>query len=542
MSDGDVMESNNVPEDIRRLIETLRQDDVRELRRIHSELREAETRFEQIADAIGDVVWITGWTTHGVLFASPAYEKIWGRSVEALYKDSRDWIDGVHPDDRPRVEEAFSNIAASGGFDETFRVVRPDGTIRRVRDRGYPIRDDQGNIYRIAGVASDITAQHETEISLRKLSRAIEQSASIVIVTDVQGNIEYVNPRFTEVTGYAADEAMGANPRILKSGRHRHSFYRNLWDTIASGNTWRGELCNRKRNGELYWESASISPVRNTRGQITHFVAVKEDVTEARAAAQELEHARDAAEAANRAKSEFLANMSHELRTPLNAIIGFSEVLTDRTFGELNEKQDRHVGHILSSGRHLLALINDILDLSKVEAGKLELDREAVDLGRLLDEALILVREKAAKHRIRIELNVDERLAGRTLLADGLRLKQVVYNLLSNAARFTPDGGCICVGAEPADNGAAKAVRVSVSDTGLGVRPEDQERIFREFEQADAPSGESAVGTGLGLSLCKRFVELHGGRIWVESEGHGKGSTFAFEIPWESGDGDPGEG
>ena len=229
-------------------------------------------------------------------------------------------------------------------------------------------------------------------------------------------------------------------------------------------------------------------------------------------------------EAANRHKSEFLANMSHELRTPLTAIIGFSEVLSEKVFGELNDKQSEYMDDIVSSGRHLLSLINDILDLSKVEAGRMELDLTKFDIPTAIDNALILIRERATRHGITLRHTVDERLG--EVLGDERKFKQILLNLLSNAVKFTAEGGYIDVDAA-LTNGA---VEVSVSDTGIGIAPENQEAIFEEFRQVGTDFSKKREGTGLGLTLTRKFVELHGGKIWVESA-VGKGSTFTFTLP-----------
>lgn len=227
-------------------------------------------------------------------------------------------------------------------------------------------------------------------------------------------------------------------------------------------------------------------------------------------------------EAASRHKSEFLASASHELRTPLNAIIGFSGMLKRRMFGDLNEKQAEYVEDIYTSGNHLLSLINDLLDLAKVESGRIELDVKQFDLPSALKNSITLVRERAARHGIFIDLAIDERLSSFT--GDERKLKQIMLNLLSNAVKFTPDSGQINVKADPADSG----VQISVSDTGIGIKPEEQQVIFEEFRQVGDES-HKREGTGLGLTLTKKLVELHGGRISVKSE-VGKGSTFTFTL------------
>jgi signal transduction histidine kinase len=239
---------------------------------------------------------------------------------------------------------------------------------------------------------------------------------------------------------------------------------------------------------------------------------------------REIEEKSRQIEAANRHKSEFLANMSHELRTPLNAIIGFSEVLRERLFGELNDKQAEYTDDILTSGRHLLSLINEILDLSKVEAGRMELEVATFDLPLAIDNARTFVRERATKHGINLDVTIDERLGDFT--GDERKIKQILLNLLSNAVKFTPEGGRIVINARQVDG----SVEISVSDTGIGIAAEDQPKIFEEFRQVGSDNAKKVEGTGLGLTLAKKFVELHGGKMWVESE-VGKGSKFFFTLP-----------
>src|SRR5262249_51245102 len=243
---------------------------------------------------------------------------------------------------------------------------------------------------------------------------------------------------------------------------------------------------------------------------------------------REIEEKSRQIEAANRHKSEFLANMSHELRTPLNAIIGFSEVLGERMFGELNEKQDEYLKDIHASGQHLLSLINDILDLSKIEAGRVELELSALDLPMTIDNGLTLIRERAGRRSIGLNMTVDERLG--QIQGDERKIRQVLLNLLSNAIKFTPEGGRIDVGAKPVDG----FIEVSVSDTGVGIAPEDQEAVFEEFRQVGT-ADKKVEGTGLGLALSRKFIELHGGKIWVKSQ-VGEGSTFTFTVPVRRGE------
>jgi signal transduction histidine kinase len=269
--------------------------------------------------------------------------------------------------------------------------------------------------------------------------------------------------------------------------------------------------------------------------------------------------AQDAAETANRAKSEFLANMSHELRTPLNHIIGFTEIVLDKHFGDLNEVQDEYLNDVLQSSKHLLALISDVLDLAKIEAGRMQLASSNIDLKMILKKSLKVVEANAWKRGIQLKMDIDGISA--SIKADERKLKQIIFNLLSNAVKFTPNGGEVCLSArmlsgcvirpgrrwkdpqtlkiveEPlADNpdkgnDIRKCIQISVSDTGIGINPQDQVRIFDRFEQVDGSMNGSRQGAGLGLTLTKTLVEMHGGKIWVDSEGRGKGSMFSFVIP-----------
>jgi signal transduction histidine kinase len=289
---------------------------------------------------------------------------------------------------------------------------------------------------------------------------------------------------------------------------------------------------------------------------------LEEKIVEGRNSAKALKQAMETAKNASLAKSEFLANMSHELRTPLNHIIGFTELVVDKKFGELNDVQEEYLDDVLNSSQHLLSLINDILDISKVEAGKLKLETSDVNLKLLMKNSLVMVQEKSLKHGIRMTTNLDG--VPDTVQGDERKLKQILYNLVSNAVKFTPDGGEVVLEARMVDcfirkgrrsgdakrlqmikaeiNGdhihykrSIKCIEISVSDTGIGIKPEDQKNIFNPFEQAENSASRRFQGTGLGLSLSKSLVELHGGKIWLESEGEGKGSVFRFVIPVQKG-------
>ena len=490
-----------------------------------AELKESEERTRIILSAALDGVLTID--AAGVIDSfNPAAERIFGyAAAEVIGKNIAILVPDRHQN---QIKEfVYKYLKTEGPKDSGYRT---EGIGLR-KDGGWVPLEASVNDFWIHGrrmftcILRDIKERKEIEGQLRKLSRAVEQSPASVVITNRDGTIEYVNPRFEKLTGYSIAEAIGNNPRILKTGMQDEKFYKNMWETVLSGNVWQGELCNRKKNGDLYWERALIAPVRNARGEITHFVAVKEDISESRQAAEELRIAKEAAEAANRAKSDFLANMSHELRTPLNSVIGFSRVLAKGFFGKLNEKQNEYVRYIEDSGNHLLGLINDILDLSKVEAGKMKLEVSPVVLKDLFHASIAMLKERALKHNVQLSLHTDPGL-GETIEADERKVKQILFNLLTNAVKFTPEGGSVTLTASQ----EADSLLVCVEDTGIGIKADEIGKLFSEFTQLESVYTKKYEGTGLGLALTKRLVELHGGKIWVESE-EGKGSRFFFTLP-----------
>jgi PAS domain S-box-containing protein len=377
-------------------------------------------------------------------------------------------------------------------------------------------------------IAHDISERKRAEERVRKLSRAVEQSPAAVLITDLHGSIEYVNPKFTQITGYTAAEVKGQNPRILKSEMQSSCIYEELWATVLSGGEWRGEFANRKKSGEIYWESASIVPIRDAGGAITHFLAVKEDITERKRGEEELRRAKEAAEAANRAKSQFLANMSHEIRTPMNGVIGMTGLLLDT---ELSPEQRRYAEIVRSSGEALLAVINEILDFSKIEARRLNLECADFDLRSVLEYAASLVGIKAIEKKLELLFEV---VPGTPCLlrGDAGRLRQVLVNLLGNAVKFTPQGEVAVTVRMDSEDAQKATLHFTVRDTGIGFRQEQASVLFEPFVQADGSKTRRYGGTGLGLAISKQLVEMMGGRIGVRSQ-EGKGATFWFTASFE---------
>jgi PAS domain S-box-containing protein len=382
---------------------------------------------------------------------------------------------------------------------------------------------------RVSERTSDLAKARDRAIrtsnELRKYFLAIEQSGNTIVITDTKGNIEYANPKFTELTGYTSVEVLGQNPRVLKSGEHGDEFYKNLWDTISSGQIWHGEFHNRRKDGSLFWESATIAPLMNDEGQITNYVAVKEDITAIKQAHEALLISRDQALEANQLKGQLLSRISHELRTPLGAILGFSELLHIDAFGALNQGQKDAVTQIMDSTNYLTQIVNELLDEAQIESKSMTLKMDFFSPASMLEKMeasmAILARNKGLAFSAKVATGVPDALFG-----DERRLQQVLINLVGNAIKYTPTGSVKVYIYQPSPAHWA----IEVEDTGAGIPKEAQAYIFEPFRQVDNAIVRENRGTGLGLSITKQLVELMDGEIKLESE-VGRGSTFTVILP-----------
>ncbi|MBK8119246.1 MAG: PAS domain S-box protein [Sulfuritalea sp.] len=399
---------------------------------------------------------------------------------------------------------------------------------------------------------------HERELEARvasrtaeiqKLSRAVEQSSQGIVITDAAARIEYTNDAFLQATGYSREEVIGHNPRVLQSGKTPPETYVAMWDALRHGQPWQGEFHNRRKDGSEYIEFAVITPLRQPDGSISHYVAVKEDITEKKRLLIELDAhrhhleelvarrttelvaAREQAEAANVAKSAFLANMSHEIRTPLNAIIGLSHVL--RSAGARTE-QAAQLQEIDGAGRRLLGIINDILDLSTIEAGELRLESADFLLSTVLADVGSMLSRAAREKGLRIE--VEHAAEPLLLCGDATRLRQALLNYAGNAVKFTERGSIVLRAGVLEDRGEDLLVRFEVTDTGPGIAPEQMSQLFRPFAQADASLTRRHGGNGLGLVITRRLAQLMGGDAGAEST-PGEGSRFWFTARLRRGHG-----
>jgi len=386
-------------------------------------------------------------------------------------------------------------------------------------------------------------ARPEEKQAERRFRRLLDAAPDAILEVDSQGRIVLINQTAEKMFGYSRDELMGLNvetlvPASMRAGHVAHRTSYTAHPQMRPMGTGL-ELHAQRKDGSLFPVEISLSPNPNEEGE--RVIALVRDITARRqvedrlkaiqeqytaelsAKNQQLEARNLDVERANRLKSEFLASMSHELRTPLHTIIGFSELLTEELEGPLNDKQKRFLGHILQDSRHLLDLINEILDLSKIEAGRLELQKEEMDFAGCLQEVVGGIQQQAAAKSIRLEVNNEYR---GTLYADRTRVKEILYNLLSNALKFTPDGGHVWV--QTVVQG--RELHVLVGDTGIGVHPEEHHTIFEKFYQVGSTTKGTREGTGLGLPITRKLVELHGGQIRLESS-PGEGSRFSFTLP-----------
>ncbi len=378
----------------------------------------------------------------------------------------------------------------------------------------------------VISMAVDVTEQEQAreqlETALRELEdqKTVLDEHAIVAVTDRAGVITYVNDKFCETSKYSRDELIGETHSIINSGLHSKAFFAELWQTVAAGNVWHGEVRNRAKDGSYYWVSSTIAPLKDGEGRTTSYIAVRTDISERKRVEDEMVKAIEHAEYANRSKSEFLAHMSHELRTPLNAIIGFSDVLSAETFGEIgNPRYLEYAGDINGAGLYLLNLINDILDVSKIEAGELTADNVETDIGEIITSCLRITEDRSMSKGVTMRSRIVDGLP--MVHADPRHVKQILLNLITNAIKFTNEGGEVEVSAAGLRGGGAEVV---VTDNGIGIDADDIELVMEPFGQARVSPLVSHQGTGLGLSLSKKLAEVNNGTLVLESE-VGKGTT-----------------
>nr|WP_320048841.1 PAS domain S-box protein [uncultured Desulfuromonas sp.] len=486
-----------------------------ELKKAQKILASRERHFRRLIENVTDIITIVD--ADGIVaYTSPAAEKLFGRPVaEMIGHDIREFVvqDDLRQVDLPTLHQQFGTTTPV-----EYRVYDHAGQVQVLESFIERFEDENGQEQYIL-CSRLITQRKKAEEENRILSMVVAQNPSSIVITDVHGHIEYVNPYFEQATGYRFDEVVGKNPRILNAGKTPKQVYAEMWQTVLDGRVWQGEFINCKKNGDLYDENVLVSPIKNDQGEITHFVALKENITE-------LKKARKLAEEANRAKSDFLSRMSHELRTPLNAINGFAELMLSSRKNPLGDKHRSMVSQIDRAGKHLLDLINEVLDLSRIEAGKLSLSIEAVDPCRIVEECLPLLHSLGEAHQVTFHSRCCDHDFP-SVMADYTRIKQVLVNLLSNAAKYNRPGGDVTI--DVLLNEPPGFLCFRVADNGLGIAEEKQKELFVPFARLST-NADSVEGTGIGMTITKQLVEAMGGAIGFESR-LGEGSTFWFTLP-----------
>ncbi|HPQ23655.1 MAG TPA: PAS domain S-box protein [Gammaproteobacteria bacterium] len=512
----------------------------------HAALRESETKYRLLADKSTDCIFWTG-PDGRFKYISPACHALSGHRVSDFLADPALMVALIHPDDRAHFVAHTADDRAAEPGELDFRLVHKDGSVRWISHHCEPIYGTNGEYLGRHGSNRDITKRKQAEEMGRKLALAVQQSSNSIIITDTQGRIEYVNDAFVQMSGYTVDEVAGKNPRLLQSGETPPSTYADLWASVTQGKPWRGEFANRRKDGTDYLVTATVTPLRQADGQITHHVGVQEDITQSKALNEELEQHRhhlqelvdertaqlaDAtqrAEAANTAKSAFLTNMSHEIRTPMNAIIGLTHLLRRHS---ATPAQLERLTRIDSAAQHLLSIINDILDLSKIEAGKLEIEAHDFSLVDTLDRIRSLIADSALTKGLAVEVDTGD--VPTWLRGDATRLRQALLSYAANAVKFTEHGHITLRARRLRDEGDHLLVRFEVEDTGIGIDPQRLPQLFMAFEQADGSTTRRFGGAGLGLAITRRLAHLMGGEAGAESK-PGNGSLFWFTAALQHG-------
>ncbi|KAF0213882.1 MAG: hypothetical protein FD178_2721 [Ignavibacteria bacterium] len=487
-------------------------------------LRESEERLRSIYE--NATIGIYRTTPEGKIeMANPALVKMLGfESFEELAQRnlSTTGFELHHP------RSDFQSLIKKNGIVEGLESAwyRKDGTIVYVSESARAIYDSANEAIHYDGIVEDITERKIAEDKIKVLTLSVEQNPVAIVITDPEGKIEYVNPKFCSATGYTAEEAMGKNPRILKSGEKSKDEYENLWNTILSGNVWIGEFHNRRKNGELYWEKASISPIVNENGDIAHFVAVKEDITEKKKILEELITAKEKAEKSEKLKSEFLAQMSHEIRSPLNIVMSMANLIKEEYPGTMTKDIQLYFQGIEASGKRIIRTIDLIINASEMQVGTYQPIFKRIDL---MNSILVEIQREyqPIADEKSLDFGIDCKVSRAFILADEYSVRQIFTNLIDNAIKFTDAGRVqILIYQTPEEQ-----ICACVEDTGIGISPDFMKNLFIPFGQEDHGYTRKFEGNGLGLSVVKRFCDLNNAKISVEStKGEGSKFTVSFQL------------
>ncbi len=499
--------------------------DITEKKMAEKELNERNEFIEMVLKNIQTGLVVSKIGTEEIIYTNNKFEEILGNSrdkIKCFYDVLKSMIsDEAYRDNlKLKIQEGIKLRDYSKLKFDNIKITSVRGIEKHITCSIIPIYDQ--NIF-ISSI-EDITFMKKAEEQILKLSRAVEQSPVSVIITSVAGKIEYVNPKFEEVTGYKLKEVAGKNPNILSSGFKHPVEYEKLWNTITHGNDWIGEFQNKKKTGEFFWVSALISSIKDPDGKIIFYLALEEDITERKKTEFELIRSKEKAEEMNRLKSVFLANMSHELRTPMVGILGFSQILKDQLTGTSNVEMAEL---LIKSGRRLLTTLESILEFSQLESNQVFINNVRVNVGEKVNNLV----ENFSDHLIekKLSLKVELKCKELNVFVDDRLFSQALNNIIDNAIKFTLKGGVtIEIDRVLERNIIWSAVRVS--DTGIGISREKQKVIFEDFRQASEGKARNFEGNGLGLTVAKKIIEMLNGYITVESE-LGMGSQFTIYLP-----------
>lgn len=485
---------------------------------VEKKLDESEALNRFIASNISDAVILADSRGH-YKYISPSHKKITGRGEEVL---KRSLLEHVHPEDRERVTTAIREGRKQGHETKVaYRYLHPEKGYIWLESVGRRHYNPQGELRGLI-TTRDITDRKKVEQELLRLSRAVEQSPVSILITDSDGCIEYVNPVFTERTGYSLQEVAGKTPPMLKSELTPNETHEEIWQKIKHGKTWKGELCNKKKNGEHFWEQTSITPIIDNEGHIINFLSVNEDITEKKQLIDALIEAKEKAEESNRLKTAFINTISHEIRTPLNGIVGFSNLLIDPQI-DMQTKLE-YVDNIEESSDRLLDTVMDILEISMIVTGTKQLRPKPFNINEMLQDVYTLYNRPAKTGDNDFELILLTQSAA-TINSDEASIRTILNELLTNAFKFTRQGKVILGTDYQNDN-----LVIFVRDTGAGISKEHQNRIFDPFTHSGPSFTKQYEGSGLGLSIVKGLTDMLGGQIDLESEIN-KGTTFSIELP-----------
>ncbi len=483
-------------------------------------LKHSENLFRTLTENTPTGIVI--YDEEGFLYSNPAASVLTGYSAEEL-KNMKFW-EVVHPLDREMVKERGIKRIKQGNVKNSyqFRLLTKSGETKWIEFSASFLKFEGKN----TGLASayDITKEKKAIEEITMLSTAVSQSPLSVVITDLNGKIEYVNDSFTEITGYDIQEAIGNNPRILQSGKTPKHIYKALWDTLQKGEIWRGEFTNKRKSGNIYYEYAVIAPIKNHKGETIRYIGMEEDITQRKTLENELREAKSKAEEANKLKSAFLANISHELRTPLNGILGFSELILEMEDVEAIQEMSRYINE---SGQRLLRTLDMIIAISRLDSGTYEIKNEGIDVIAIFRSVFEKkLPEAQNKH---LEMHFESQIDKFEILGDRNIISEALVEIVDNAIKFTNEGE-IRLKSGKLQKRKKEFIFFEIKDTGIGISKKNQQAIFEDFIQASTGYGRKYEGNGLGLSLAKKYVELIGGMLELQSA-EGVGSTFTIYIP-----------